>query len=138
VSQHLSKWLTKPKPDDDEKDDGLNENERRALATMQREAKRAGATLASDGKGGLPPSLVLGVMRRDKYTCKRCGGKKDLVVHHKGHLDNPKSMWLAKMGKKNTPVNIVTICEDCHDGVHEEDRVDSSQVTPEGDEERKE
>ena len=46
------------------------------------------------------------------------------------------SRWLSKKGHKNDPNNLVTICEGCHDNVHERAKAagtDSSQVTPEGD-----
>jgi cytochrome c553 len=108
--------------------------EEKALASIRKEAAKAGTTLESDGEGGLSSSLVLGVMRRDKYTCKVCGGKENIGVHHKGGI--VKSKWLSQMGHKSTPENLVTICASCHDNVHEDARaegVDSSQVTPEGD-----
>jgi 5-methylcytosine-specific restriction endonuclease McrA len=100
----------------------LPAQERYALKKLQREAKDAGAELASNGEGGLPPSLVLGVMRRDGYRCKGCGEQKMLGVHHKGHLENPPSKWLAAKGRANDPNNIVTLCTSCHDRVHERDR----------------
>jgi hypothetical protein len=106
----------------------LNDNEKRALEKMRAEAKEAGATLASDGEGGLSPSLVLGVMRRDGFKCKKCGTNKNIGVHHKGGLENPKSKWLKKKGHDNDPNNLVTICEKtkdgpgCHDDIHVEDR----------------
>lgn len=100
--------------------------ERKALSHLRVEAKAAGAPLTTNGKGGLPPSLVLGVMRRDQYTCKRCGTRGEnsggLGVHHKGGLDNPVSAWLAGKAKRNDFNNLVTICRNCHDGVHDEDR----------------
>jgi hypothetical protein len=100
----------------------LSQNEAKALAKIQAEAKAKGATLATGGKGGLPPSLVLGVFRRDEWKCKKCGGQKMLSVHHKGGTPNLVSRAMRKKGHSNDPNNIVTICEDCHDDVHEEDR----------------
>lgn len=108
--------------------------EEKAFAKIRSEAKEAGATLLSDGEGGLPPSLVLGVLRRDKFTCKTCGKKKNISLHHKGGV--VESKWLSKKGHSNDPNNIATICEECHNRVHEEARekgIDSSQVLPEGD-----
>jgi hypothetical protein len=113
---------------------GLNEQEQDALARLQKEAKEAGASLANDGKGGLPPSLVLHVMRRDEFRCKNCGKQEGLIVHHKGGIVRSKK--LSDMGHKNIPQNIDTVCEDCEDRQHDkarEDGVDSSQVEPEGD-----
>jgi hypothetical protein len=97
------------------------------LRTMQREARRNGVTLTSGGKGGLPPSLVLGVFRRDKWRCKIHGdrgeGKRGgLGVHHKGGLENPTSKWLKKKGHVNDPNNLVTLCNQAHDEIHERDR----------------
>jgi len=39
------------------------------VAEMMKEAKAAGATLDNNGEGGLAPSLVLGIMRRDHFRC---------------------------------------------------------------------
>jgi len=100
----------------------MSEQEQRALATLQAEARKQGVTLKSEGEGGLAPSLALGVFRRDGWRCKRCGGKDDLSLHHKGHLDHPNSKWLRAKAKSDDPNNIVTVCGTCHDGVHEEDR----------------
>jgi 5-methylcytosine-specific restriction endonuclease McrA len=102
---------------------------------MRQEAKAAGSKLESGGKGGLPPSLVLHVMRRDGYRCARCGSQDGVSVHHKGGIVN--SAWAAKVGHSNDPGNIVTICHKCHDKVHDEARaegVDSQQVLAVGDE----
>ena len=40
------------------------------VATIQKEAKAAGATLANNGKGGLDPRLALKVFRRDHFACQ--------------------------------------------------------------------
>lgn len=127
MSRQLAKYVKAKRPE-------RSPEEEKALETMRSEARAKGATLATGGEGGLSPSLVLGVMRRDKYTCKVCGEKQDIGVHHKGGI--VKSKWLSKMGHASTPENLVTICEHCHDNIHDEAReegVDSSQVTPEGD-----
>jgi 5-methylcytosine-specific restriction endonuclease McrA len=105
----------------------LAPQEQKALQAIRREAKSAGSALASGGEGGLPPSLVLGVMRRDKFTCKVCGelGNKangGISIHHKGGVENPNSPRLEAMGKENKPENLVTLCVNCHDGIHERDR----------------
>lgn len=107
----------------------LNDNERRALWKMRREARERGATLESNGRGGLPPSLVLGVMRRDGWKCKRCGQQADLSVHHKSeHMQDPKakmrSQLLGRQGRIDSPANITTICATCHDAIHDKDRED--------------
>lgn len=106
----------------------LPPEEAKALRTTRQEAAEAGATLHSDGRGGLPPSLVLGVLRRDGWRCKRCGEAADLSIHHKGGIFA--STWLKKMGHATTPANLVTMCNRCHDAIHEQARaegIDSSQ-----------
>lgn len=114
--------------------DNVPPQERRALATLRKEARQHHATLASGGKGGLPSSFVLGVFRRDRYQCKVCGGRKNLGLHHKGGIVGSK--WLSKKGHRLDLNNVVTICEKSHDEIHNKARaegVDSSQVKPEGD-----
>lgn len=110
------------------KSNRLPDGERVALERVRLEADRAGATLHSAGEGGLSPSLALGVYRRDGYRCKRCGGADDLSLHHKGGIFA--STWLRAKGHANVPNNLVTLCNRCHDAIHQEARaagVDSSQ-----------
>ena len=116
----------------------LSPQDHRALSTLQTEAAKAGSVLASNGKGGLPPPLVLNVMRRDKFTCKECGKKgtknNGLTVHHLGGLTPTKE--LNEQGHENKPGNIVSVCEKCHDRIHKKATalgIDSRQVTPAGD-----
>jgi len=118
----------------------LSREERVALHKIRWEAKKAHATLTTAGRGGLSPSLVLHVMRRDEFRCKVCGSdghdKGGLQVHHKGGI--VESKWLSNKGHKNSPNNIVTICASCHDRIHDKARkeeVDSSQKEPTGDKE---
>lgn len=102
--------------------------EKAALRTIRKEAAAAGATLHSDGKGGLPSTLVLGVFRRDEWRCKACGGKSDLLVHHKGGVENPASRWLLRKGKSNDSNNIVTLCAKDHSALHDADRAGGPQL----------
>lgn len=104
------------------------------MRKLREEARAAGTELESNGKGGLPPSLVLHAMRRDGYRCTLCGGREAIGVHHLGGV--PDSPWAARMGHSNSPANIATICHACHDDEHQGARaegVDSSQVLPVGD-----
>ena len=149
MSDKLAKWAeaqhAKKQSDEDQKrsdlpkEDGLKPQEQKALKTMQREAKAAGSELTSGGKGGLPPSTVLGAMRRDEYKCKVCGELGDmeknggLGVHHKRfHLRDPKQRAKAAIiqaaGKRNEENQIVAICARCHDAVHEDDREENPDV----------
>jgi anaerobic selenocysteine-containing dehydrogenase len=115
--------LVKNRKQKPEPEKPLSPNEARALAKLQAEAKAAGATLATGGKGGLPPSTVLGVMRRDgPFQCRKCGGKKDLSIHHKAGAPNLVSKAMRKQGHSNDPKNLATICQKCHDDIHDEDR----------------
>lgn len=134
MSAALKKFQQHAKRLERDKEKPLSREERKALHNLRKEAKEHGATLESNGKGGLNPSLVLTVMRRDDYTCKRCDKNQHLTVHHKGGI--VESKWLSQKGHKNEPQNIVTLCADCHDQIHEQakkDGIDSSQVTPKGD-----
>ena len=99
------------------------EGERKALERLQAEAIEAGATLHSEGRGGMPSSVVLGVLRRDHYQCKRCGGKSDLTMHHKADiLASDYLRRLKKVSGRTDPQNLVTICQSCHDAIHTEAR----------------
>jgi hypothetical protein len=123
MGEELKTWKRyQPREDKPE----LSREERRALHKLRMEAKRAGASLSSAGRGGLSPSLVLTIFRRDKYRCKVCGGdgkeSGGLQLHHKGNVENPASRWLAQKGRSNDPNNITTICASCHDNIHDEDR----------------
>lgn len=133
MSERLERWADKNRRSDRARGDGLTPAERRALWTMRREAREAGSQLTSGGKGGLPPSLVLGVFRRDDWRCKRCGELGDveknggLGVHHRSeHLENPKaearSRLLKREGRVDTRSNVVALCKRCHDAVHTKDR----------------
>lgn len=120
--------------------DGLNANERSALRSIRREAKQAGSWLTTGGEGGGSPSFCLGIFRRDKFTCKKCGqkGTKEnggLGLHHIGGIVS--SARTSRLGHRWVPSNVVSLCHRCHDRAHQEAReegIDSSQVTPEGDE----
>ena len=134
MSEILAKLARLSRRDDLPRSDGSNDEEKRALIKLRAEAKDRGATLATGGKGGLPSSIVLGRMRRDKYQCKVCGTSKNLSIHHKGGIVGSK--WLSRKGHHLDFDNLVTICPSCHDKLHNkarEDGVDSSQITPEGD-----
>lgn len=112
----------------------LSDNEAKALKRLQSEAAAQGATLHSKGYGGIPPSMVLGLMRRDEWRCKRCGTQEDLSVHHKGGVVSSK--WISRIGHRNQPNALAVICHSCHDDIHDkarEEGIDSSQVLAEAD-----
>jgi hypothetical protein len=105
--------LPKPAPADG--------GEGRALERLRAEAAAAGATLAKEGKGGLPASTALGVFRRDEYRCKKCGLRENLELHHKGDLKHPPSLRLARMSVGLDPKTITVVCARCHDAIHRAD-----------------
>lgn len=110
--------------------------ERNALRKTREEAKAAGATLATDGEGGIPPSQALGVFRRCEWKCMLCGGQDDLSLHHKAHLENPspKMKRLGRRLEKNDPKSLVACCAACHDNVHNADRANVEGNEPAADE----
>ena len=126
MGQAYNRWKKLAGKADRPRDETLPKEERRALATLRREAKEAGAVLANSGKGGLLPSLALGVFRRDGYRCKIHGDAGDaenggLTIHHKGGIEAPVSRWLANKGKRNDTNNLVIICHRGHNTIHEAD-----------------
>lgn len=132
MSDLLAKHLKSNKKDEDE---GLSDQELRARQKIIEEAKKAGATLERpEAKGGLPPSMVLGMFRRDEWRCKGCGTKENIGPHHKSGIITSK--WASKKGHTNTLNNLATLCKNCHNKAHTEAReqgIDSSQVLAEGD-----
>jgi predicted methyltransferase len=130
MSKTLAKLAALNRPKQKDEHEPLAPEQQRALDKMRAEAKAKGATLHNDGEGGLDATLALGVMRRDEYRCKRCGGNKELSLHHKGHLKNPVSRWLKQRGKDNDMGSLSTICAGCHNKIHEEDEnVNATQTT---------
>ena len=115
MGKNLAAWAQLSRGEQAVKED---KNEDRALANLRREAALKGTTLAKAEKGGLRPSVVLGIMRRDGFRCKRCSNRADLEVHHKGGI--PMSPWLRKKGKSNAFNNMVTLCTKCHGEIHQE------------------
>jgi len=94
-----------------------------ALERMEVEALEQGATLHSQGRGGLPASVVLGIFRRDGWHCHKCGDRQDLTVHHKADiLASPYLRRLHKVAGRTDPRNLVTLCHACHDDVHDDAR----------------
>jgi hypothetical protein len=115
------------------------------VATIQREAKAAGATLAHEGKGGLDSNLVLQRMRAAKYRCSNpyCPTpKEDLDCDHSsGHpkeifeslksWQNPKLRAAATKADGPKDDRFVSIlCAKCHDSVHEREQAIENGKTP--------
>jgi len=137
VSDKLAEHVRRKREKDNQRrDDDLPEQERRVRQKIIDEAKENGATLdRPDAKGGLPPSLVLGAFRKSRWRCSRCGGRDKLGPHPiRGIVAAPR---LSRLGHRNKISNLTALCRHCHDALHEEARaegVDSSQITPRGDE----
>ena len=113
VLKRFAATIPKPAPADG--------GEARALDRLRSEAAAAGATLAKEGKGGLPASTALGVFRRDEFRCKKCGGREALELHHKADLKHPPSLRLARMSVGLDPRTIVVVCAKDHDRIHAAD-----------------
>jgi hypothetical protein len=107
------------------------------VATIQREAKAAGATLKNDGKGGLDPNLALRKFREAGWRCgnKYCPTpKEDLDLDHSsGHpkeiFESLKSWQNPKLRAAATKADgpkddrfISVLCAQCHDVCHERER----------------
>jgi 5-methylcytosine-specific restriction endonuclease McrA len=113
-----------------------NAQEKAALLKIRREAKAAGATLKSDGEGGLRPSLALGVFRRGKWRCANTDcptPKKSLSLDHiSGHakeIDNDPGARNRRDLRKGIQIGHVNkldalhvLCSPCHDSVHSRER----------------
>ena len=52
-------------------------------------------------------------LRIDNYTCQRCGGKRNLQVHH---------LTYANIGCEDVYNDLITMCEACHDDIESEKR----------------
>ena len=50
-------------------------------------------------------------LRRDKYTCRRCGSQKHLHVHHI-------KPWAKDKLNRFSSKNGLTLCKDCHSLIH--------------------
>ena len=105
-------------------------------AKIRRMAKLAGATLANDGKGGLPAATALAVFKRDRWKCtnKHCPApKKNITLDHiSGHADEIEADPEARnrddlqegieLGHVDKPEALHVLCAACHDRVHERER----------------
>ena len=64
-------------------------------------------------------------MRRDKYTCQKCGSKtKKLCVHHK----KGGSRYSKK--RDNSLTNLQTLCIPCHTEIHSKERIKNGYIPP--------
>ena len=55
-------------------------------------------------------SLRKEILQRDGYSCRRCGSKDNVTVHHR--------VW-RRYGGKTTPSNLLAACEACHSLIHD-------------------
>ena len=136
---------TKQKPQHEPEKRKWNAQERLALKKLRREAKAAGATLESNGEGGLAPSLALGVFRKGRWRCSNteCPAPKKLITldHISGHpreiaadrgARNRKDLKLGiKMGHVNKLGAMHVLCAACHDEVHDRERAIQDDKKPE-------
>ena len=62
------------------------------------------------GASGRPWERVRNLIRdRDGWRCTQCGRPGRLAIHHKVALVD---------GGGNSPANLTTLCQDCHNAVH--------------------
>lgn len=116
---------------------GAGSADDRVVRRIQREARRAGATLAHGGKGGIDPRVALRVFRRAKWRCENedCPTpRRDLDLDHQsGHpqeiLDDPKARKdpgdraAARAGDDPKDDKFLhVLCARCHDRVHDRER----------------
>lgn len=135
---HQAKRQPKPEPEHEQNPKDMtreqyiaslpSDADRRAYASLLAEAKKNHATLDNDGRGGLPPKLVWMRMRKDRWKCKKCGGRDNLSVHHKAGAENMVGPAVAALGHRPTMKAIVTICGSCHDDIHNEDRAEGEEA----------
>jgi 5-methylcytosine-specific restriction endonuclease McrA len=50
------------------------------------------------------------VLRRDSWRCQICGSRQNLHVHHK---------QLRSQQGADDDLNLITLCVDCHEGLHQ-------------------
>lgn len=116
---------------------GQAASDQQVVATIQREAKAAGATLAHDGKGGIDPRTALAKFRAASWRCgnKFCPTpKEDLDLDHaSGHpreiFDSLKQWQNPKLRAAATKADgpkddrfISVLCAACHDLCHQRER----------------
>jgi len=58
----------------------MKDEERNALDRIEREVADAGATFTYPIAERVRPSTVLGILRRDGFSCRACGGRDGLII----------------------------------------------------------
>ena len=53
------------------------------------------------------------ILERDRYQCRICGSKHNLVVHHIKYSEGKKAWQYPNL-------DLITLCEDCHKKVHQD------------------
>jgi len=53
----------------------------------------------------------LQILERDNYTCKKCGNKTRLQIHHKKYIK-------GKMAWESPDKHLITLCRPCHQKEH--------------------
>lgn len=108
----------------------------RIVRLIQREARRHGATLAHDGKGGIDPMVALETFREAKWRCEnpKCPTpRKNLDLDHQsGHPEeiledpearrDPRSRAAAADPDPKDDDFLHCLCENCHDHAHQRER----------------
>jgi len=134
MSQALKKWVNHQRAQATPERQPLGPEERRSLVMLRKEARETKSVLKAGRFGRLNPSLILSVLRRDKYRCSVHGDNGSgtyggLTLHASGAISE--DSWLAIAGRHMTIDNLVTLCVQAHDDLHARPRMnvtDSVQV----------
>jgi len=77
------------------------------MTTDERQKRKIARILADP----LWREAALGALRRDHYTCRSCGSRKRLLVHHV-------YPWREYEELRYTNANLITLCDICHREIH--------------------
>lgn len=119
MSRSLAEWMRLTRRAEQPEQPAWSAEERGAFRKLRREARACGAILRRAGRGSLPPSLVLHVMRRDSFTCqvhadRGVGAYGGLELHHRGGI------LAQKTQHGDRPEDLVVMCRKAHDEAHGE------------------
>lgn len=94
----------------------LTKSEKREEKRLKREFKRKYCKKTKNQFSPVDRAKLrkwrLAVLKGDNYTCQRCGLTESLHAHHKQwQINKPELRYKVKNG--------LTLCENCHDCVHD-------------------
>jgi hypothetical protein len=106
------------------------------LAQIRAEAARNGATLETDGEGGVDPAIALEVFRRDNWRCSNedcptpqenltldhISGHPNEIAEDAGASNRADLKAGIKLGHIDDPEALHALCARCHARVHQRER----------------